>query len=101
MPLIPDILCGSRRGSHCAGFHKSSLLLPPPNQLFAPSVPSHANTSSPDKSFNGLLRKGVQKNVFWEIFPKCGWVRWLIPKQGPNPPFVFPNLTKTLGWMGG
>ena len=27
-----------------------------------------------------------KKNVFfWEIFPKCGWVGWLIPKQGPNP----------------
>ena len=48
-----------------------------------------------------------------DIFPKCGWVGWLIPKQGPNPPklprklpfstkispFVFPNLTKTLGWV--
>ena len=22
---------------------------------------------------------------FWEIFLKCGWVGWLIPKQGPNP----------------
>ena len=21
----------------------------------------------------------------YEIFPKCGWVGWLIPKQGPNP----------------
>ena len=48
-----------------------------------------------------------------EIFPKCGWVGWLIPKQGPNPPklprklafstqispFVFPNLTKKT-WGG-
>ena len=25
-------------------------------------------------------------SVFWEISPKCGWVGWLIPKQGPNPP---------------
>ena len=55
---------------------------------------------------------------FWDIFPKCGWVGWLITKQGPNPskppksprtspfstqisPFVFPNLTQTLGWVGG
>ena len=22
---------------------------------------------------------------FWDISPKCGWVGWLIPKQGPNP----------------
>ena len=27
-----------------------------------------------------------KKNVlFWEISPKCGWVGWLIPKQGLNP----------------
>ena len=58
-----------------------------------------------------VIREGVQKNVF----PKCGWVGWLIPKQGPNPskaprkspfstqisPFVFSNLTKTLGWVSG
>ena len=25
-----------------------------------------------------------QKNFFWDIFPKCGWVGWLFPKQGPN-----------------
>ena len=31
------------------------------------------------------IREGVKKNVFLEIFPKCGWVGWLIPKQGPNP----------------
>ena len=60
----------------------------------------------------------IKTVFFWEIFPKCGWVGWLIPKQGPNPskppqlprkspfttqisPFVFPNLTKTLGWVGG
>ena len=62
------------------------------------------------------FREGIQKKpFFWDIFPKCGWVGWLIPKQGPNhsnppklprklpfstkiSPFVFPNLTKTLGW---
>ena len=61
------------------------------------------------------IRGGVQKKrFFWEIFPKCGWVGWLIPKQGPTPSksprklpfstristFVFPNLAKTLGWVG-
>ena len=54
-----------------------------------------------------------------EISPKCGWVVWLIPKQGSKPskktkspqkslfstqisPFVFPNLTKNPrdGWVG-
>ena len=30
------------------------------------------------------VRKAAKKNVFfWDIFPKCGWVGWLIPKQGP------------------
>ena len=32
------------------------------------------------------MREANKKNVFfWEIFPKCGWVGWLFPKQGPNP----------------
>ena len=31
------------------------------------------------------VREGVKKTFFWEISPKCGWVAWLIPKQGPNP----------------
>ena len=27
------------------------------------------------------------KTVFWgDIFPKYGWVGWLIPKPGPSPP---------------
>ena len=51
-----------------------------------------------------------------KISPKCGWVGWLIPKQGPNPSkppksprksplstrisfFVLPNLTESLGWV--
>ena len=32
---------------------------------------------------------------FWEIFLKCGWVGWLIPKQGPNPskpPKITPKI---------
>ena len=32
---------------------------------------------------------------FWETFPKCGWVGWLIPKQGPNPskhPQITPKI---------
>ena len=33
-----------------------------------------------------LIREAAKKNVFFlEIFPKCGWVGWLIPKQCPNP----------------
>ena len=54
-----------------------------------------------------------QKNGFiCENFPKYGWVGWLIPKPAQNTPnypeiffftrispFVFPNLTKTLGWV--
>ena len=42
-----------------------------------------------------LLKKALQKNVFWEISPKCGWVGWLIPKQGPNPskpPQITPKI---------
>ena len=32
------------------------------------------------------IRGGIQKKpFFWEIFSKCGWVGWLIPKQGPTP----------------
>ena len=33
---------------------------------------------------------------FVEISPKCGWVGWLIPKQGPNPskpPQIAPKIT--------
>ena len=26
-----------------------------------------------------------KKLSIWEISPKCGWMGWLIPKQGPNP----------------
>ena len=32
---------------------------------------------------------------FWEISPKCGWVGWLTPKQGPNPskpPQITPKI---------
>ena len=43
------------------------------------------------------IRGGVQKKrFFWEIFPKCGWVGWLIPKQDPNPskhPHTTPKIT--------
>ena len=31
-----------------------------------------------------------------ESSPKCGWVGWLIPKQGPKPPItpkIDPNFT--------
>ena len=36
-----------------------------------------------------------KKTFFWDIFPKCGWVGWLIPKQGPNPskpPQIAPKI---------
>ena len=51
-----------------------------------------------------FLRRGGQplgklpkkKTVFfWEISPKCGWVGWLTPKQGPNPskpPQIAPKI---------
>ena len=32
------------------------------------------------------IREGIKKR-----FPKCGWVDWLIPKQGPNPLTPPPN----------
>ena len=34
-----------------------------------------------------FCKGGCQKKTvfFWEISPKCGWVGWLTPKQGPNP----------------
>ena len=35
------------------------------------------------------------KPFFWESFPKCGWVGWLIPKKGPNPskpPQIIPKI---------
>merc|ERR1712218_272262 len=46
---------------------------------------------------NESLSKGScqKKRFFWEIFPKCGWVGWLIPKQGPNPskpPQIAPKI---------
>ena len=44
------------------------------------------------------LREGVQKKFFWEISPKYGWVGW--PFSTRISPFVLPNLTKTLGWVG-
>ena len=41
-------------------------------------------------------RPKKKKNVFfWEISPKCGWVGWLTPKQGPNPskpPQITPKI---------
>ena len=32
-----------------------------------------------------LGKVSKKKTFFWEISPKCGWVGWLTPKQGPNP----------------
>ena len=44
------------------------------------------------------LGKASKKKFFWEISPKCGWVGW--PFSTRISPFVLPNLTKTLGWVG-
>ena len=33
------------------------------------------------------------ETFFWESFPKCGWMGWLIPKQGPKIAFFEPNFT--------
>ena len=30
-------------------------------------------------------RRPKKRFFLGEISPKCGWVGWLIPKQGPNP----------------
>ena len=42
------------------------------------------------------VRESAKKTrFFWDIFPKCGWVGWLIPKQGPNPskpPQIAPKI---------
>ena len=64
------------------------------------------NPETPAKSKNEIkvrwkialrFKGGCQKKrFFWDIFPKCGWVGWLIPKQGPNPskpPQITPNCT--------
>ena len=40
--------------------------------------------------------KPQQKKPFFS--PKCGWVGWLIPKQGPNTSKP-TQITKTLGWV--
>ena len=45
------------------------------------------------------IRGGVQKRpFFWEIFPKCGWVGWLIPKQGPTPSKT-PQITAKIAFF--
>ena len=54
------------------------------------------------------IREGPPKKRFiWEIFPKYGWVGWLIPKQGPNPStpefhLSFSQISQKPwgGWMG-
>ena len=41
------------------------------------------------------LREGIKKTFFWDFFPKCGLVGWLIPKQGSNPskpPQITPKI---------
>ena len=45
------------------------------------------------------IREGVKKTrFFWKIFPKCGWVGWLIPKQGPNPS-IPPQITPKIAFL--
>ena len=44
-----------------------------------------------------VLRGAAKKKTvfFWEISPKCRWVGWLTPKQGPNtskPPQITPKI---------
>ena len=43
-----------------------------------------------------MYKGGFQKKKFFgDIFPKCGWVGWLIPKQGSNPskpPQITPKI---------
>ena len=38
-----------------------------------------------DKVYCICLREGTKKTFFGVIFPKCGWVGWLISKQGSKP----------------
>ena len=48
----------------------------------------------PPYSTLGELPK-KKNGFFWEISPKCGWVGWLTPKQGPNPskpPQIAPKI---------
>ena len=47
------------------------------------------------KDSNDIRGATKKKGFFWDIFPKCGWVGWLIPKQGPNPskkPQIAPKI---------
>ena len=37
------------------------------------------------KRYYVYIKGRCKKTFFLEISPKCGWVRLLIPKQGPNP----------------
>ena len=46
-------------------------------------------------SFRNLREAAKKNRFFWEISPKCGWVGWLTPKQGPNPskpPQITPKI---------
>ena len=45
------------------------------------------------KPAEGKEREG-KKRFFWEISPKCGWLVWLIPKQGPNPSIPTQIISK-------
>ena len=47
----------------------------------------------PFHQIRGAAKK--KTGFFWEISPKCGWVGWLTPKQGPNPskpPQIAPKI---------
>ena len=50
------------------------------------------------RNLSEIQERGAPKKksvFFWEISPKCGWVGWVIPKQGPNtskPPQITPKI---------
>ena len=50
----------------------------------------------PGDIHSSLMREAAKKKRFFgEIFPKCGWVGWLFPKQGQNPskpPQITPKI---------
>ena len=47
---------------------------------------------------SALGEASKKKPFFWEIFSKCGWVGWLIPKQGPTPSKT-PQITAKIAFF--
>ena len=74
-----------------------------------PAEPLPGHPAPEIKAMSELSALG--EAFFWEIFPKCGWVGWLIPKQGPTPSkppqitakiaFFDPNFTFRFPKSGG